>query len=441
MRVTKVVAATLSICLASAVDCSTIPHAEALREYAGVYQWGPDAFTYLQLWNELTGTHELAAFDESGAVRILYREERDRFVTGPAAALREPIESRMSFQRDRRGKIISLIEQPEGSPARIARRVEIERHEEVRFANGDIQLAGTLIKPATGRRHPAIILVHGSGPLDRLWMVPFARFLVRRGMALLTYDKRGVGGSTGDWNTASFDDLADDVVAAFEFLKTRRDIDHRRIGMLGVSQAGWVMPLAANRAKDMAFLISVSGAAVTPAETTLDQARNEMRARGMRPETVNQIVGLMRLQYDFARTGSGWEAYAAARKHLGERLGSPPESFPGTPDHRSWEAIRRLYFYDPAPALSQLQLPVLAIFGELDTNILADKNKTAWSAALEKAGNGDYTMRVIPKANHLQLESAVGSNAEMKSLRRFVPAYFSAIEQWLAQRTSGFGAR
>ena len=70
-------------------------------------------------------------------------------------------------------------------------------------------------------KHPAIILVHGSGPEDREFVLPFARFLVPRGIAILGYDKRGVGGSTGDWKTASFDDLAGDVVSAFA--KYRRE--------------------------------------------------------------------------------------------------------------------------------------------------------------------------------------------------------------------------
>ena len=83
----------------------------------------------------------------------------------------------------------------------------IEKQEDVRFANGPIRLAGTLISPNRGGRHPAIVLVHGSGPQTRWWMVPFARFLVRHGIALLGYDKRGTGESTGDWNAASFDAL------------------------------------------------------------------------------------------------------------------------------------------------------------------------------------------------------------------------------------------
>ena len=328
----------------------------------------------------------------------------------------------------------------DGAAPRAARRVEIEKREDVVFSNGDIQLSGTLISPITRAIYPAIILVHGSGPGDRESMLPFARFLIRHGMAVLGYDKRGVGGSTGDWNTASFDDLAGDVVAAFEYLKKRGDIDSAQIGLLGVSQAGWIMPLAAVRAKDIAFLISVSGAGIPAAETTIDQAHNEMTARGMKPQTVEQIVGIMKLQYQYARTGQGWNEYAAARGKLAAQIGRPPDTFPETPNHPYWDFIRRLYFYDPLPALRQLQVPTLALFGELDNNIVAGKNKVAWDSALRSAGNRDYTSVILPKANHIQLEAKIGNNAEMTSLQRFVPDYSTTIRHWLAKRVRGFGA-
>ena len=411
---------------------------KVLREYVGVYQWEPNAFLYLQIWNELTGTSQLTAFDESGEVRTLYPTGADRFFAGPGAAVPTSVESRVSFQRDHTGEITSLTWQRERTAPRVARRAHVEKHGEVRFSSGGVHLAGTLISPNVPGKHPAVILVHASGPQNREAVLPFARFLVRRGMAVLGYDKRGVGGSTGDWNEASFDDLAGDVVAAFEYLRTRADIDGGQIGMLGWSQAGWIMPLAALRVRDAAFVISVSGAGVPAAETTLDQAHNEMTARGMRPEVVSQIVALMKLQNRFAKTGQGWGEYAAAREKLAAQIGSPPDSFPGTPDHPSWQVIRRLYFYDPAPTLRRLQVPTLALFGELDNNILAEKNRAAWEAALRAGGHKDYVLRILPGANHLQLEAKVGSNAEMASLQRFVPAYFSVIEDWLATRIRGF---
>jgi uncharacterized protein len=420
----------------------------ALREYAGVYQWAPNAFAYLQMWEEFSGfgKPKLVAFDESGEVRTLYPTDRDQFFAGPGAAISASVESRIDFQRDGTGKIISLTWRREGAVSRTARRVEIERHENVRFPSGDIQLAGTLISPATGGKHSAIILVHGSGAENRDYILPWARFLIRRGMTVLGYDKRGVGESTGDWNTASFDDLASDVVAAFEYLKTRTDIDRAQIGLLGVSQAGWIMPLAAVRAKDIAFLISISGAGIPGAETTIDQAQNEMTASGMPSEVVEQIVALMKLQNQFARTGQGWDEYAATREKLVARAQAarvqwpPPDLFPATPDHPYWQFIRRLYFYDPAPTLRQLQVPTLALFGELDNNIVAEKNKAAWETALKAGGNRDYTLRILPKANHSQFEAKVGNNAEMASLRGFVPTYFTTVQDWLAKRIRGFRA-
>lgn len=414
-----------------------------LREYDGVYQWGPGARVYLQMWEEFSGfgTPTLVAFDESGEVRTLYPTDRDRFFTGPGAADPASIESRIEFQRDATGAITSLTWAREGTPARTARRVDTERREDVRFSNGDVQLAGTLIGPATPGPHPAVILVHASGAENREHLLPFARFLIPRGIAVLGYDKRGVGGSTGDWRKASFDDLAGDVVAAFEYLKTRHDIQRAQIGMLGWSQAGWVMPLAAIRATDLAFLISLSGAGVSGRETTIDQARNEMAASGMRPEIVDQIVELMRVQYEYLRTGEGWDQYAAMRERLVARMGgNPPEAFPATRDHPYLQFIRPVILHDPAPAIRQLRLPVLALFGELDNNIVAEKNRDAWEAALAAGGNRDYTLRILPKANHALLEAKVGTNAEMRSLKRFVPEYFTTIQDWLAKRIKGFRA-
>ena len=414
---------------------------KVLREYAGVYQSAPNSFLYLQLWNEFSGFDkpgQLVSFDESGEIRVLYPTDRDQFFAGPGAAISTSVESRIDFQRDGAGKIVSLGWRREGAVPRTARRVEIEKHEDVGFSNGEIRLAGTLISPATAGKHPAIILVHGSGAENREYMLPWARFLIRRGMAVLGYDKRGVGASTGDWNTASFDDLAGDVVAAFEYLKTRSDIDRTQIGVLGISQAGWIMPLAAVRAKDLAFLISISGAGVPAAETTIDQARNEMTMAGMPAPAVEQIVGLLKLQYEFARTGKGWDEYAAAREKIVARMGRAPDSIPGTQDHPYWQFIRRLYLYDPVPTLGRLQTPTLALWGELDNNILPEKNKAGWEAALKAGGNRDYTLTILPKANHAQFEAKVGSNAEAKSLQRFVPGYSTAIQDWLAKRIRGF---
>lgn len=440
----RVATAGAILAAAVAVRSSQAPPAppvaeSALREYTGVYRWAPGAYVYLQLWDEFTGfgkPRELVAFDESGEVRTLYPAGPNQFVTGPGMALWTPVESHIEFARDASGKITALTARREGAAPRMARRVEIEHHEDVRFPSGALRLAGTIIAPATGGKHPAVVLVHGSGAENRDYMLPWARFLVRHGLAILGYDKRGVGESTGDWSIASFQDLAADVVAAVTYLKTRPDIDTAHIGLLGISQAGWIMPLAAVQIKDLAFLISISGAGVTPAETTLDEARNELTSAGMPKQGIDNILGVQSLLYDFARTGQGWDAYAAARARLAARMGTPPPNIPGAPDAPIIREMARYYFYDPVPTLRQMKTPTLAIWGELDDNILPEKNRAAWASALQAAGNPDVTLTILPKANHAQEEAKLGSNAEMKALQRFVPVYFTTVQSWLARRLS-----
>src|SRR5713226_9613817 len=148
----------------------------ALRQYDGAYQFGTDHYIYLQMWSEFAGTDELVAFDERGEVRTLYPTNRDSFFAGPGAALPVSVESRVSFQRDTSGAITLLTWQQGAGAPRVARRVATEESEDVRFRNGDVQLAGRLISPDKKGKHPAIILVHGSGPQSREATLPFARF-------------------------------------------------------------------------------------------------------------------------------------------------------------------------------------------------------------------------------------------------------------------------
>jgi dienelactone hydrolase len=235
------------------------PAEDSLREYHGTYQFGLDEVLYLQNWSALSEVPLLFAFEESGILRGLYPVGRDRFFAGPGAAFPIAMESRVEFQRDGSGGIVSLTWQKHDTPPRVARKSFVERQEDIRFPSGEIELSGTLYLPGGEGRRLAVILVHGSGPQNRNDVLPFARFLVRRGIAVLGYDKRGVNESGGNWSTSSREDLAGDVVAAFEYLKTRDDIDARQIGLLGWTEAATVMPLAAARASDIAFLISVSG--------------------------------------------------------------------------------------------------------------------------------------------------------------------------------------
>ena len=185
-----------SIVLAGQVPAIHGLDEKVLREYTGAYSWSANQFLYLQLWDEFTGfgkPRELVAFDESGVVRTLYPTERDEFFAGPGMAVSSSVESRITFERDDSGSITALKWQQNGN-VRIARPVTTEKHEAVQFSSrNSVRLAGTLFSPTASGKHSAIILVHGSGAENREYMLPWARFLVRQGIAVLGYDKRGVG--------------------------------------------------------------------------------------------------------------------------------------------------------------------------------------------------------------------------------------------------------
>ena len=339
----------------------------ALREYTGVYQWEPNAFVYLQMWDEFSGfgkPAQLVAFDESGEVRTLYPTDRDRFFAGPGAAVSTSIESRIEFQRDGAGTITSLTWQREGGAPRVARRVEIEKREDVRFSNGDIQSRRHADQSDHGRETSRD---HSRARLRR------RESRVHASLCAVPYPPRHGGSRVRQARRGRID-------RGLEHGLVRRS-GRRRGGRLRVLEdpqryrprADWPagrepgrMDHAARRGpgERHAFLISISGAGVSAAETTIDQAQNEMTASGMPPQIVEQIVGLMKLQYQFARTGQGWDEYAAAREKLAARMGPPPDTFPGNARTiPTWQFIRRLYFYDPAPTLRQLQVPTLALFG------------------------------------------------------------------------------
>src|SRR5580704_14709997 len=184
--------------------------------------------------------------------------------------------------------------------------------EEVRLGNGDVTLDGTLYLPAGSLPHPAVVIFHGSGPQARDSFM--GRWFAEQGIACLTYDKRGVGESTGDFQRVAFPALVDDGLAAISFLKTRAGIDPRRIGVWGLSQGGWLGPLAASRSKDVAFVIAVSGPGVSPEAARAYCAEHWMKAAGYSEADVNAARSLSLLAYHCGATDSGWDKLKAARK-------------------------------------------------------------------------------------------------------------------------------
>ena len=188
--------------------------------------------------------------------------------------------------------------------------------ERVRFQNGEVSLAGTLVTPGSKGPHPAVVFIHGSGR-DTLGS-SFADHFAKYGIAGLVYDKRGTGESTGEFPRdaiSSFGDLANDALAGLAFLQSRDEIDANRIGFWGGSQGGWVGPLAASRSDNVAFVISVSGPGVD-AHTQMNFAvPNLLRADGRTEREIKEVLDDRALGYDLlrtiAKTGDGWDKLEA----------------------------------------------------------------------------------------------------------------------------------
>src|SRR5689334_11952353 len=153
-----------------------------------------------------------------------------------------------------------------------------------RVAVRGAELAVTLSVPAAeaGARVPAVILLPGSGPSTRSEVAPLAGPFLRAGIAVLTFDKRGCGASSGSWLTSSLDDMAADGRALLDWLKGRAEIEAARIGLLGVSQGGWVGPLVASGRNDVAFLVGLTGGGLSPRVVERFDYENRLERAGVK---------------------------------------------------------------------------------------------------------------------------------------------------------------
>ncbi len=330
--------------------------------------------------------------------------------------------------------------------------------EEVVFSNKDVTLTGTLTLPRTSGRHPAVVLLHGSGPLNRdheffgmktFWII--ADHLTRRGVAALRYDSRGVGGSGGAPYQFTLSDVAEDALAAIRCLKTRKDINPARIGLCGLSQGAIVAPIAASRSEDVAFIICLAGIGVSGGESHIAQMISIARANGASKQEIEELVENLKRIFSLIRTeANGAEIRPLITTMLKNQCVSlSQESEKKTKEDNnavdthvdcvlSWYKSPWFGFfidYDPKPALEQVLCPALFLFGELDTQVPAETNRVAIGDVLKKSGNNDYTLKTIPKANHGFQCAKTGSPSEYMNLeKKFVPGFLEFMSDWVIKR-------
>ena len=307
--------------------------------------------------------------------------------------------------------------------------------EEVRIPDEKGTLAGVLDLPPGPGPHPAILIVPGSGPATRGFPMyaALAEHWVNRGFAVLRYDKRGTGGSAGDWTRESFQDRADDVVAWTTYLRGRADIRTDRVGLCGHSQGGWIAPLAAASApRDVAFLLILAGAAVTPAGQDLSSTRHRLLQAGFEEGAAAEAVAFKRALHDLARQGKVEEAEVA--RLLKGAARSPWFSIVCPPELKIEELCGLMRYlalimdHDPLPVLERVTCPVLAVFGEKDPFVDPGENAGRMEGALRK-GSRDVTLAIVPGAGH-RLEPAGATEAG------FAEGALNTMDDWLEGRAS-----
>ena len=295
------------------------------------------------------------------------------------------------------GKAVALIDQ-----------------EAVTFRNGPLELAGTLFTPHTPGLHAAAVVVHGSGAVTRDVLLQRAQLLMRMNLAVLLYDKRGTGESDGDWRNASFEDLAGDALAALAYLRTRADIDTARIGIVGHSQAGWIIPIATSKDPGIAFAIIASGGGVTPEEQEIFRAEATTKNAAAKE--------LATLTWRYARTGEGWEAYEKAWQASTREAWFGDVAVARTKDDPLWRQVRTFAAYDPLPYLASSKTPTLVILAVEDHTLPAARAAEIW----RKKTSADVVM--IRDAGHnLMRKQKDGTYV-------YAPEYVDAMRAWLQKR-------
>lgn len=272
---------------------------------------------------------------------------------------------------------------------------------EVRFKNGSIELAGTLISPNKETPSPAVVFLHGSGPATRAGARPYAEEFAKMGIASLIFDKRGSGASGGSWLTSSLEDLSRDALAAVEHLKSLNTIDANRIGFWGVSQAAWVATLAASQSADIGFMILISGGGATPLESELFSYRTAMQRANLAGAEIADAERVLGAYFDFLATGNnraGLVTELEQKQNAAWYKYAPLDRILPSDENRSnWSWVAT---WDPAPHIEKLTCPVLLLFGDKDTDHPTEIAVRKWREGLNKAGNKGATVMIFPGAGH-----------------------------------------
>jgi len=318
-----------------------------------------------------------------------------------------------------------------------------------------VKLVGTLTLPSDKGVFPAVLLITGSGPQDRDETIynhrPFlvlADYLTRQGIAVLRVDDRGMGESTGDFSQATSEDFASDVLAGVEYLKTFKEINPEKIGLIGHSEGGLIAPMVAVKSPDVAFIVLMAGSGLIGEEILYLQDALISRAMGVSEEDIikkrqfnEKIFSVLKEEEDSEIAEKrlrqmfieDWEKISdEVKKQIGDSkvfLEAQLQSLLSP-----W--LKFFLTYDPKPTLSKVKCPVLAINGEKDLQVPPKENLSAIEEVLKTGGNQNYTIKEIPNLNHMFQTAQTGVPSEYAKIEETIsPVALKIICDWILEQT------
>ncbi len=366
---------------------------ERLLQLSGVYETEDGQRLSIRLAGEGLALTNFT----NGEVRNLYPVGDDEFVCGPALGIPTPVETIFRFQRRDSVQSTQVSIQPVGgSPFDARLRPGLQVEEFVYDSFDGTKIAGSVYRPRGEGPFPAFVWVHGSGPATRYGAGSWPHYFADLGFAVLAVDKRGVGKSGGKYslpgggrdNFPHMRRRSKDVAAAVKALRERDDIVDDRIGLVGGSQAGWVIPMTTDHT-DLAYAVILFG--------------------GATPLSVESKYSRM-----------------ASENASGSKLQSVDE------------LIEELRSYEPSDIgiekeLAQMQFPALWIYGNRDRSNPSQVCEDLINR-VSSQHNRDFTVETFPNGNHGMLECRFGGSAEARTLTRLVPDLHATIAEWLVEK-------
>lgn len=330
--------------------------------------------------------------------------------------------------------------------------------EEVVFQNvaDGVFLAGTLTLPRASGPFPAVVLLHGSAPFDRdystdghKFFLVWADHLTKEGIAVLRFDKRSAGKSTGNYDTANLESFAQDALAAVAYLKSHSKIDPQQIGLIGHSEGGATACLAASQSEDIAFVVSLAAPFVSGEEILYAQEPLIQQADGVSEEMISQSKIFRRQVFALLKEESNRTCaieklrvlFAKYFNTLDLSQRTIAETYYGSVEQQI-QVLNSIWFryflqYDPLIALRQVKAPIFALNGEMDFIVTPGQNLDLLVQTLKEVGHNDFTTLRLPRLNHAFQTCQTGSGKEYEQITETVsPMVLQAVSQWILQKTS-----